>query len=105
MEQSNALAPSFELDRANQRFILTQLGEMTLVFPSHLVAETLLVERTQILSLPFYDPLVLGCVHSGGQIVPLVDMHLLIGIRMSLVREVLTIVRLGDRQRNYQAWA
>jgi hypothetical protein len=97
MESPSVLASSFGGDRTNQRFILTQLGEMTLVFPSQLVSETLLVERTQILPLPFYESMIVGCIHSGGQIVPLVDIQAIVGVRVSAVRDVLTIVRLGEQ--------
>jgi chemotaxis signal transduction protein len=100
MDRSTIASPSSNADPINQRFILTQLGEMTLVFPSQLVAETLLVERTQILPLPFYESVILGCVHSGGQIVPLVDVQAIVGARVSAVRDVLTVVRLSEQAGN-----
>jgi chemotaxis signal transduction protein len=81
---------------ADQRFILTQIDEITLMFPANLVAETLLIERTQILSLPFYPPAVLGCVHSGGQIVTIISPAQSLGLKTSLVRELLTVVRMGE---------
>lgn len=76
--------------------ILTKLGHLTLVFPSALVAETFLIERSQILTLPFYDPVILGCIHHTGQIVPLICGHRFLGIKGGPTRESLTIVRLSD---------
>lgn len=81
---------------ADQRFILTQIDEITLMFPASLVAETLLIERTKILSLPFYHPAVLGCVHSGSQIVTLISPAQFLGLKTSLIRELLTVVRMGE---------
>jgi chemotaxis signal transduction protein len=83
-----------------KRFILGKLEQLILVFPSALVAEILLIERSQILSLPFYNPTILGCIHQGGQIVPLIASHQLFGIQITLREEVLTVVRLGESAKN-----
>jgi chemotaxis signal transduction protein len=80
----------------NQRFILTQVADITLMFPSRLVAETLLVERTKILPLPFYNSAILGCIHSGGQILTLVAPSSIFDCKFNLMRDVLTVVRLGE---------
>jgi chemotaxis signal transduction protein len=80
----------------DQRFILTQVDDLTLRFSADWVAETLLIERAQIVSLPFYDPAILGCVSVGSQVVPLVSSAQFLGLKTSLVREVLTVVRLGE---------
>lgn len=49
-----------ESAQPEQRFILVRLDQLTFVFPSTVVAEISIVERSQILALPFYDPAVLG---------------------------------------------
>lgn len=83
-------------NQTEQRFILAQVDKLTIVFPSAMVAEILIVERSQILALPFYEPAVLGCVHNAGQIVPLVSMHPIVRTKAGLTKESLTVVRLAD---------
>ncbi|PSB04070.1 chemotaxis protein CheW [Merismopedia glauca] len=87
------MSNSITVDR---RFILTQVDRVTLVFPAHLVAETLLVERTRVLNLPFYDSAIAGCFHAGGKIVPLVSPAQFLGVQTNLMREFLTVVCLGE---------
>ncbi len=53
------------------RFILTKVQENTLVFPAEWVAEIVRFDRSQVLHLPFYDPLVIGVVNHNGLITPL----------------------------------
>jgi chemotaxis signal transduction protein len=81
---------------SSSRFVLTKVAEVTLVFPAHLVAETLLVERVRILNLPFYSTAIAGCFHAGGKIVPLVSPAQFLGGQTNLIREVLTVVCLGE---------
>jgi hypothetical protein len=52
------------------RFILTQVERFTLVFPAVWVAEILRLDRSQILDLPFYDPLMVGIINHNGRITP-----------------------------------
>jgi chemotaxis signal transduction protein len=81
----------------SSRFVLAKVEEVTLVFPAHLVAETLLVERTRVLTLPFYGTAIAGCFHAGGKIVPLVSPAQFLGVQTNLMmREVLTVVCLGE---------
>jgi CheW-like domain len=80
-----------------QRFLLAQIEQLTLVLSSGLVAEILLIERSQILPLPFYNSVILGCLHHTGQIVPLLATDRQLGIRTtSPTREILTVVRLSE---------
>lgn len=78
-------------------FILAKLEHLTLVFPSALVAETFLIERSQILTLPFYDPAVLGCIHHSGKIVPLLAVYQFFQIKAGSTRESLTVIRLNGK--------
>lgn len=79
-----------------ERYILTQVGQQRLAFPSQWVAEILLIERSQILALPFYDPLLLGVVHHHGQIVPLVAIQPLLEGSARPMRETISVVQLGE---------
>jgi chemotaxis signal transduction protein len=56
------------------RYLLTVTGAQQLAFPSQWVAEIMVVERSQILSLPFYHPMLLGVVHQRGMIIPLITL-------------------------------
>lgn len=84
------------------RHILTQVGQQQLAFPSHWVAEILLVERSKILSLPFYGPMLLGLIYRQGQVIPLISAHALLSEaldqdkRFRAMQETLTVIHLGQ---------
>lgn len=61
--------PSFQ-----KRYILTQVENQQLAFPTQWVTEIILVERSQILTMPFYHSMVLGVVHHQGSIIPLITL-------------------------------
>jgi chemotaxis signal transduction protein len=79
-----------------ERFIVTQVERMTLVFPAGWVAEIMRLERSQILDLPFYDPMLLGVTHHNGNVLPLISAHRLLKIPQFTLREISTVVRLND---------
>ncbi|MCG9889952.1 MAG: chemotaxis protein CheW [Thermosynechococcaceae cyanobacterium MS004] len=83
-----------------ERFILTKVGTKTLVLPAVWVAEIVRIERSQILDLPFYDPLLIGVMHQDGRIVPLIATARLFQTEQSapqpVLREALMVVRLGS---------
>ncbi|MBD3886779.1 hypothetical protein IFO70_34615 [Phormidium tenue FACHB-886] len=54
------------------RYLIAQIGQQQLAFPLQWVSELILVEQSHILSLPFYDPMLLGVLQYKGDIVPLV---------------------------------
>lgn len=83
------------------RYILTQVGHQQISFPSQWIAEILTVERSQILPLPCYHPLLLGVTHHQGQIVPLISPDAFLVEKTSRftrsnVSEMLNIVRLSQ---------
>lgn len=97
MTAVESLLPStVHSNQTEQRFILAQVDKLTVVFPSAIIAEILIIERSQILALPFYEQAVLGCVHNAGQIVPLISMHPIVRTKAGLTKETLTIVRLAN---------
>ncbi|NJK49971.1 chemotaxis protein CheW [Candidatus Gracilibacteria bacterium] len=80
-----------------QRFLLAQIEQLTLIVSSRLVAEIILIERSQVLPLPFYNSVILGCYYHAGQILPLIATDRQLGIRTtSPTREILTIIRLSE---------
>lgn len=86
----------------HNRYILTAVGEQELAFPSQWVAEILLIERSQVLALPFYGPMFLGVIHHQGDIVPLISSHVVLPkepsqtVHASLMKETLSVIRLGS---------
>ncbi len=80
----------------SDRFISTEIDRFTLVFPAVWVAEILRVDRSQILDLPFYDPLLMGIIHHNGSIVPLVAGTRLLKVEQLGVRERSIVVRLNE---------
>ncbi|HEY9627894.1 MAG TPA: chemotaxis protein CheW [Coleofasciculaceae cyanobacterium] len=82
--------------------LLTQVGNQTVAFPSHWVAEIILAERSRILSLPFYSSLLLGVFHHQGLILPIITGHLLLpkeldqDISLAIPKETLSVIRLGS---------
>lgn len=55
-----------------ENYIITGLGSKSLAFPARWVDDILVIERSQILPLPFYDSQVVGMLHHQGKLVPLV---------------------------------
>jgi chemotaxis signal transduction protein len=78
------------------RFILTQVRNSTLVFPAIWVTEILRIDRSHLLTLPFYNPLILGIVDRNGQTIPLVDTARMLGLVQETVPERVLIVRLNE---------
>lgn len=80
----------------SDRFILAQVQSITLVIPAAWVAEIFQVERSQILALPFYSPLLVGITHQSGQILPLLSTHRLLTTEPALLKESSMVIKLGD---------
>ncbi len=92
---------SFLEQSLQRRYILTHVGNQQLVFPAQWVIEIMLIERSQILNLPFYDSRLLGVVHHQGNIVPLIAYPLLLSkkrgqdLRFRARKESLMVIRLS----------
>lgn len=80
-----------------ERYLLSWIGQQRLVIPSQWVSEIIVVERTCILPLPFYDSMLLGVVHHEGQIVPLITLwnSPIQFAQAQRFRETLSAIRLG----------
>jgi CheW-like domain len=95
MSNSNLSPPAVEIDSAlAHRFILTQVERFTLVFPATWIAEIVRIDRSQILDLPFYDPILTGIVNYNGQITPLIASAWLLEVAQTPLPERLVVVRL-----------
>jgi chemotaxis signal transduction protein len=78
------------------RFILTQLQSSTLVFPATWVTEVLRIDRSHILALPFYDPLLVGIVDRNGQTIPVINTALSLELAHFSIPERVLLVRLNE---------
>ncbi len=83
-------------DLPEQRFILAKVDLHTFVFPSTIVTQISLIERSQILALSFYNPAILGIIHHQGQIIPLISLRQIVGMSAGLTKESLSVVCLSD---------
>ncbi|MBI4785360.1 MAG: chemotaxis protein CheW [Oscillatoriophycideae cyanobacterium NC_groundwater_1537_Pr4_S-0.65um_50_18] len=83
-------------------YLLTHVGNQTIAFPSQWVAEIVLAERSRILALPFYSPLLLGVFHHQGLILPIITGRILLpeernqDISLAMPKETLSVIRLGQ---------
>lgn len=89
-----------DVQKAEQRFILAGIEQLIVVFPSNVIADISIVDRSSILNLPFYDPIIWGIIHCNGQNMPLVSLRQVFGVSTGLMREKLTVVRLNSEMSN-----
>ncbi|WP_309743417.1 MULTISPECIES: chemotaxis protein CheW [unclassified Chamaesiphon] len=89
------VSPTAESASRLDRFILTQVAALTLVFPATWVAEIWRVDRWQILDLPFYDPLLVGIANYNGLVTPLIAAARLLALPFT-VPERSIAVRLNE---------
>ena len=93
MEISTSIEPVV----LENQYILTQVGMQRIAFPAMSVAGILLIERSRILTLPFYDEVILGIAHHQGQLVTLVTFQQLLEGTPSHSREVFNAIQLGNQ--------
>jgi chemotaxis signal transduction protein len=96
MTTTDLIPPIVEQTSLADRFILTQVDRQTLVFPATWVTEILRIERSQILDLPFYDPLLVGVANYNGQMTPLIAAARLLELENFVLPERLMVVRLTE---------
>jgi chemotaxis signal transduction protein len=76
------------------RYLLTQVADLTLVFAAANVTEIIRVEKSKILTLPFYSFQVAGLVNHNGQLIPLLSAHSLLQQVPTRNQEIWTVIRL-----------
>lgn len=79
-----------------QRLVLAQVEVFTLAIPAAWVSEIARFEPSQMLELPFYRPPLMGLMHQGGKVVPLVSAAQLLQQELQLRQERPTVIRLGE---------
>ena len=80
-----------------KQYILTQVGSRRVAFAATAVAGILLSERSQVLTLPFYQEPMLGIVHHQGQLVALVMLQQLLDGKPGPLREVFNAIQLSEQ--------
>jgi chemotaxis signal transduction protein len=79
------------------RYILTQVERFTLVFPAVWVAEIIRLDRSQVLDLPFYNPLLVGIVNHNARITPLIAAARLLDTTEPFnLKDRLMVIRLNE---------
>lgn len=77
------------------RYVLTGLGQHTLIFPDYYILEVAVFDRNLVMRLPFYGPGIVGVIQHQGKIVPLISLrHLYLKEQNVLLPGMLTVVRL-----------
>ncbi len=84
-----------EVSTLRDRYILAQVSSWQLAVPANWVREIARIKRSQLLNLPFYNPLVWGVVHHNGQILPLVSTHRLFTGTGVTLQETATVICLA----------
>ncbi|MEO0374018.1 MAG: chemotaxis protein CheW [Cyanobacteria bacterium P01_A01_bin.17] len=79
-----------------QRLVLAQVGAFTLAIPALWVSEIARFELSQMLELPFYPSPLMGLMHQGGQVVPLVSAAQLLLQERQTHQERPTVICLGE---------
>ena len=96
MSQTSTVINSTQIALVD-RFILTQVAESTLVFPAAWVAEIIRIDRSQILDLPFYHPLLIGIINYQSQVMPLIAAaKFLKTSEPFVIKERLIVIRLNQ---------
>jgi chemotaxis signal transduction protein len=76
-----------------ERYLMTQVGTLQLVFAAAQVTEIIRVEKSKILGFPFYSTLISGIVNHNGSLLPLVSGHILItAIRLRYANSDIAII-------------
>lgn len=91
----NKIESSIEQSLLIDRFILAQVANITLVFPATWVAEILRVDRSHVLTLPFYNRFLLGVIDLNGQTIPLLNTADLLKLTQVTLPEKIVVIRLN----------
>ncbi len=76
------------------RYILAEVGSLTILFPDGWLNEILLVDRSAILPLPFYDSAILGMIHHQGSAIPVLSLASALDGQTVMIPERLTVMYL-----------
>jgi chemotaxis protein histidine kinase CheA len=84
------------------RYLLTEVGQYTLVFPANWVNEILRIERSKILQIPHYSEAILGIAHYQNTFLTLVAGWQFLPESQTSRADQFTVVRLGANASRWQ---
>lgn len=86
---------SIQDNERENRCLIALVKDRKIAFFASLVREILVIQRSQILNLPFYDRSLLGVVHQQNQIIPLVSgRSIFLEATTKFSQTTLTVIRL-----------
>jgi chemotaxis signal transduction protein len=97
---ATSLAAHSEVSALLNRYLLTQVADLTLVFAAATVAEIIRIEKSKVLTLPFYSLQVAGVVNHNGQLLPLISAHALLQQVSARSHDIWTAIRLQSAEGN-----
>jgi len=83
------------------RYILTAIGgskdqkNQIVVFPDAFVSSIIVVDRSSIMAVPFYDRAIAGLLHHQGSIIPIVILRRVFGELSAMLSETFSVVHLS----------
>lgn len=84
------------------RYLLTEVGQYTLVFPATWISEILRIERCKVLQMPHYAPEILGIAHYQNAFLTLVAGWRFLPESQSSRADQFTVVRIGANVSRWQ---
>ncbi|MEO0855109.1 MAG: chemotaxis protein CheW [Cyanobacteria bacterium J06648_11] len=93
-----AIAAGRATESWRDRVLLARVGDRVIGFPAPWVAEILVIDRSRVMPLPFYDATVLGVIHHQGRLVTLADGHRLLldaSQPQAIASDQLTVMAMG----------
>jgi chemotaxis signal transduction protein len=84
------------------RYLLTEVGKYTLVFPANWVSEVLQIEQSKVLHLPHYSSEILGIANYQNNFLTLITGWQFLPETQSSRIDRFTVVRLGASMSNWQ---
>jgi len=80
------------------RYILTGIRgsrEQVVVFPDAFVSSIIVVDRSSVMAVPFYDRVIAGLIHHQGAVIPLVILRRVFGELSAMLSETFSVVHLS----------
>ncbi len=84
------------------RYLLTEVGKYTLVFPANWVSEVLQVDQNKVLQIPHYASAILGVANHHNNFLTLVAGWQFLPETQPSRIDRFTVVRLGATMKNWQ---
>jgi chemotaxis signal transduction protein len=84
------------------RYLLTEVGKYTLIFPANWVSEVLQIDQNKVLQLPHYSSAILGIANHQNNFLTLVAGWQFLPENQPSRVDRFTVVRIGANMSNWQ---